>query len=138
MTRSQGRPEAELEVELLDEFGQWPELAIYKNEVGKGFYGRILPQLEALCERGPQALYAGWRGVLHRNWVTWGLGDGSPDWVGHLGSQVLYVELKAPGGRLRAAQRRWHGAAAKKGATVHVVRNVQQMRQILEGNERCR
>jgi hypothetical protein len=127
------RPEARLTVDLLLELGTWSDLSLFKNPVGEGFYRRILPMLEQLAAQGPDALARGWRSVLYRNAVTYGLGVGSPDLVGHYRGRFLGLELKSLRGRAGDDQRKWRKAERRKGAIVEVVRSVEQAKQLLEG-----
>ncbi len=129
----QGRPEAKLEVDVLLELGQVDGLSLFKNESGKGYYRVILPLLEKLAEQGPGALFAGWRSVLYRNVLTYGLGVGSPDHVGHLRGQFLGIELKSERGTLSPDQREWHAVETAKGARIVTVKTVDQAVDFVKG-----
>lgn len=57
---------------------------------------------------------------------------GSPDRIVLLPpGQVLLVELKAPGGKIRPVQRVWHARAAKVGVQVAVLSSKQEVDQWL-------
>lgn len=117
-------PEAALTADLLLELGAVDGLSLFKNPVGKGYYGNVRPLLEALEKKGAGALVGGWREVLYRHRVTYGLGDGSPDLVGHYRGLFLPWELKSKTGRLRKDQREWHAAELAKGAAPEIIRSV--------------
>jgi hypothetical protein len=127
------RPEARLEAELLLEVGDWQELSLFKNESGQGYYGTVRHMLEQLAAKGPLELAAGWREVLYRNRLAFGLGVGSPDLVGHLRGMFVGLELKADRGRVRPKQRKWIEAERRKGARVEVIRSVAEALAFLEG-----
>ncbi len=110
------RPEAALEAEVLPEIAAIDGVSVFKNEVGQGYYGVVRPLLEKLAERGPAAFFAGWRSILYRNRVTFGLGEGSPDLVGHKLGDFFGIELKSATGRMRTAQTKWHRIERAKGA----------------------
>lgn len=132
---SRRRPEAKLERDVLLRLGRVPELALYRNEVGEGFYGAVLPILRKELARHPSAL-AIVESVLVRNRLRYGLGPGSPDLVGILGGaaggRFLGFELKTEGGRLEPTQGPWHAAARAKGALVEVVRSVEEAEAVIE------
>lgn len=117
------RPEARLEADILLALGQDPHVALYRNEIGQGYYGTILPQLRALLK------HTSWMEpvleVLHRNRVTYGLGIGSPDLVGiGKGGRFVGLELKA-GTQPSRGQVQWHAAALSRGARIAIVRSVE-------------
>ena len=126
MTR---RPEAQLEAEILLAYGPDPTVALYRNEVGQGYYGCVLPILRQQL-RGTPAL-AIVEGVLHRNRVTYGLGVGSTDLVciGR-GGKFCGLELKA-GTRPSKEQLIWHAAARSRGAVIEVVKSVERAGEVL-------
>jgi len=130
------RPEARLERDVLLEFGADPTLALYRNEVGQGYYGCIR---SLLCDpvRGVLAgspLLKPVQHVLYRNRVTYGLGVGSTDLVGIQApiGRFLGFELKA-GSETSPEQLTWHEAARSRGALIEVVRSVDEMRKVLTG-----
>lgn len=118
------RPEAKLEAEVLPALFGIDGVSVFKNEVGQGFYGAALPLLERLAERGPGAFYAGWRSILYRNRLTFGLGEGSPDLVGHKLGGFFGIELKSERGRMRPAQIKWHLIERAKGVPLITARTV--------------
>lgn len=123
------RPEARLERDILLELGKDPTVALYRNEVGQGYYGCVLPQIRKLLEGSPHRDAV--LGILHRNRVTYGLGVGSPDLaaIGR-GGRFTGLELKA-GSSPSRDQLRWHEAARRRGAVIEVVRTVEEAREAL-------
>ena len=119
------RPEAKLEAKVLPELSTIEGVSVFKNEVGQGYYGVVRPLLESLAEQGPGAFFAGWRSVLYRNRVTFGLGEGSPDLVGHRFGGFFGIELKADDGRMRASQIKWHAIEREKGMQLTTERTVE-------------
>lgn len=118
------RPEAALEADVLEALHGLEGVSVYTNEVGQGFYRASLRQLEKLAEKGPSALYAGWRSILYRNTLTFGLGEGSPDLVGHKRGKFFGIELKSKTGRMRASQTKWHRIERAKGVPLITARTV--------------
>lgn len=119
------RPEALFERQLLPTLSRAvPELVLFKNEVGEGYYARIGPILAQTLRPWPEAAHAA-QSVLVRNRVSYGLRVGSSDLVGVLGptGQAVFFELKAQG-RLSAEQSHFLAAMRARGAIAAEVRSI--------------
>lgn len=120
------RPEALFERQLLPALSRAvPDLVLFKNEVGEGYYGRIGPMLAAALRPWPDAARAATE-VLVRNRVSYGLRVGSSDLVGVLGptGQAVFLELKAQG-RLSPEQAHFLDAMRARGAIAAEVRSLE-------------
>lgn len=111
----------------------YSDVFLHPNVVGHGFHGVIRHQLRHLAERGPEALARGYEAVLHRNRVTYGLGVGSPDIIGHVGGRFLGLEAKTGKARRNPEQRKWHDIERRRGAVVEVIRSVGDMHEVVRG-----
>jgi hypothetical protein len=126
------RGEALVERNVLRSIGADPGLAIYKNEVGKGFTGNVWHLVEKIL-RGHELVAM--RDLLNRSRITYGLGNGSPDLAGSLDGRAFYLELKDEAGRVSPDQEQWHRAARAKSAFVGVVRSPEEA---IAAMARCR
>jgi len=122
------RPEARLEVDILLELGGDPRVALYHNEVGRGYYGNVRPQLVSALEPWPEAKRRA-LAILQRSRVVYGLGVGSPDLVCiGVGGAFVGGELKSATGRSSPEQIAWATAARARGARVDVWRSIEDAR----------
>ncbi len=128
MTTMRAREEAKLERAVLLELGRDPTLLLLRNEVGRGFYGALLPALEAAFP----SLAREMREISYRHAVAYGLGVGSPDLVGAVGGRMFGLELKSERGRAESSQPIWHAAAESKGVVCGEVRSVADARAVIE------
>ena len=127
------RPEAHLEAEILLALGHDTQIALYKNPVGQGYYGTVLPQIRKVLGGSPR-LEAAVLQILYCNRVTYGLGVGSPDLVGiGRGGVFIGLELKSETGRARESQLIWHEAARARGARVEICKSVAGVRRLGNG-----
>lgn len=120
------RPEALLERQLLPALSRaLPELVLFKNEVGEGYYARIGPMLAAALRPWPEASARAIE-ILVRNRVSYGLRVGSSDLVGVLAptGQAVFLELKAQGGRITPEQAHFLEAMRARGAIAAEVRSI--------------
>ena len=120
------RPEALLERQLLPALSRAiPELTLFKNEVGEGYYARIGPMLATALRPWPDAAREA-MAILIRNRVSYGLRVGSSDLVGVLGptGRAVFLELKAQGGRLTAEQAHFLDQMRARGAIGAEVRSI--------------
>ena len=127
------REEAALEREILLKFGQLDDVAIYKNEIGQGFYGALGPVLLGACSPyGPEHV-AEVKAILYRHRVTYGLAVGSPDLVSIVGPHGRFAaaELKSTTGVLRSEQRDWLKRARELGAAVGEIRSVSDFERLI-------
>jgi len=128
------RPEALFERQLLPALSRAvPELVLFKNEVGEGYYGRIGPMLATALRPWPEAARAATE-VLVRNRVSYGLRVGSSDLVGVLGptGQAVFLELKAQG-RLSPEQAHFLEAMRNRGAIGAEVRSLEDAIRAVRG-----
>ena len=129
MTRR--RPEARLEAEVLLALGRDPAVAVYKNEVGAGYYGNVLPQIRQLLRGTPHLRPV--EQILYRSRLVYGLGVGSPDLVGiGRGGRFVGLELKVDH-IVTPEQLQWHEAARARGAKVEIVRSVEDAWGVVRG-----
>lgn len=131
------RDEATLERNILRALGRDPDLALYRNEVGKGFYGCVLPILRVRLGRWHLEAWRIVQETLTRNRVTYGLSTGSPDLVGICRGTdgrgtFVGLELKTDSGRVSDEQQTWHAAARSRGGVIEVVRSVEEAREVIE------
>jgi hypothetical protein len=118
------RAEAHFERELLPALSS-PDLVIFTNEVGEGYYARIRPLLDKELGPWPEAQRKV-RDVLARNRVTYGLRVGSSDLVAVLAplGRAVFLELKSPTGRLAPEQVTFLQRMRELGAVAEAVRTV--------------
>lgn len=127
------RDEAILERRVLLAVGNEPDVALYTNPVGRGYYGCIYQLLEQAL---PPAAWEIAHGVLMRNQLTYGLGVGSPDLVGSVCGRFWGLELKSPTGYVEPDQRTWHAAARERGCVVDVARSLDEVAAAVERERR--
>jgi len=125
------RDEARLERLVLLAIGQDPNVSLYKNEVGGGFYGLVYRMIKTQLKPWPEARDKALT-ILQRHRVRYGLGTGSPDLVGHAHGRFVGLELKTEDGRVSEEQEDWHEAARNKGATIVVVRSVEDALEVVK------
>jgi hypothetical protein len=95
-------------IELLRAEG-WRVFETHGHEAHKGHGEAGQPDLVAI-KRTP---------IVYDAWPRW--------------TQVLFVEVKVPGGRVSAAQKAWHAAAEADNFSVLVVSEVLDLRRYLKG-----
>ncbi len=123
------RPEALLERHVLaaltERFGS--SLAIFKNEVGEGFYAASGPQiLRAVAGCGPDVVRTV-KEILGKTRVHYGLHVGSADLVGFAtGGRAVSLELKSTDGRLRPEQEVWLSRMRELGVIAGVARSPEE------------
>jgi hypothetical protein len=66
-------------------------------------------------------------------WVDGTLHAGFPDLVAFKGSAAVLLEVKKQKGKLAPPQEVFHERAAHRGVTVHVVRSVEEVQEIIGG-----
>ncbi len=114
-----------------------PNVKMLRNNNGKISYQRIADVIARALGLGPgsvarivKALLAG----LGRPW-SWGLGDGSPDYVGIVRGPVCSVtfgiEVKGPTGKLSEDQKAWGAMAEQWGIVWGMARTVEEAEAIV-------
>lgn len=121
-----GKPEAQVEREVLIAVGRTPDLWIAKNEVGQFYKPSILKSLSAALKPFGAKAVAAAMNAISRARIQVGLGTGSPDLVGALRGHFFGWELKTDTGRTRPEQDDWHAAAREKRMRVDVIRSADQ------------
>ena len=130
-TRAHANPEALFAREMLRALGQLPDVAIYNNEVGRGYTGNVRAHLaQAFASRADIATIID--GILVRHRITYGMGVGSPDYAAFVGGVGLLIETKSHRGVLSDAQVTWHEAARSRGVRVIVPRDVDTVLRTVE------
>ena len=148
------RPEALLERRVLQALGGDRGLALFKNEVGEGYYGNVRAQIADLKRYGNGDAAGINRNqvlsVLDYSRVHYGLRVGSADLVGIVAVEVtpemvgtrigrfVSVELKSNDGRLRPEQVTWRDRMIELGAAAGVARSPGDAALIVEEARRGR
>jgi hypothetical protein len=149
MSTRKSRPEAALERQTLFTLGSDPDLAIFKNEVGEGFYGVVRGQIDALLSgAGLPEVRKQVLAILDRNRVHFGLRVGSADLIGCEAVRIepamvgltfgrfVSIELKGPDGRMRPEQELWLARMTELGAAAGVARSPGDAALIVERGRR--
>lgn len=100
------REEARFEREVLAHVGGRPDVALFKNEVGQGYYGAVKPVLLAALAPFGAVVQGVAADVLIRHRVTYGLHVGSSDLIGVAAplGRLVAIELKSATGVLAPDQ----------------------------------
>ncbi len=122
------RPEALLERTVLRSLGADPSVALFKNEIGEGYYGCIAPMLRQIVAPLGLDAYAKITNILYRNRVTYGLHVGASDLIAIVGphGRLAAIELKSEHGQLRPEQRTFIERMRSLGAVAGTARSVEE------------
>lgn len=128
------REEALLEREVLAKVGARSDLAIFKNEVGEGYYANIRPRLQDALRPFDPAAWRAVAEVLARSRVAYGLTPGSSDLIVVVGphGRLACPELKSELGTLRPEQRIFRDRMRQLGVPAGEARSVADVERLIE------